>query len=100
MLTVASSVARYPCRMCFVTIPACTCAVVSGVDIQRHPKYNKGLAFSDAERDQLYLRGLLPPAVLSQELQVERVMINVRSQPNDLERYATHEDICALDLSS
>lgn len=48
-----------------------TYAVVSGVDIQRHPKYNKGLAFSDVERDQLYLRGLLPPAVLSQELQVE-----------------------------
>ena len=89
MLTVASSVAWYPCRMCLVTISTCMCAVVSGVDIQRHPKYNKGLAFSDAERDQLYLRGLLPPAVLSQELQVERVMINVRSQPNDLERYAT-----------
>ncbi len=61
-------------------------AVVSGVDIQRHPKYNKGLAFSEEERDQLYLRGLLPPAVLSQELQVERVMINVRSKANDLER--------------
>jgi hypothetical protein len=28
-------------------------------------------AFSDAERDRLYLRGLLPPAVLSQEVQLE-----------------------------
>jgi hypothetical protein len=58
-------------------------AVVSGVDIQRHPKYNKGLAFSDAERDQLYLRGLLPPAVLSQELQVHGICcgtFKVRSQ--------------------
>lgn len=45
-------------------------AVVSGVDIQRHPKYNKGLAFSEQERENLYLQGLLPPAVLSQELQV------------------------------
>lgn len=61
-------------------------AVVSGSAVQQHPKYNKGLAFSEDERDQLYLRGLLPPAVLSQELQVERVMINVRSKANDLER--------------
>ena len=41
-------------------------AVVSGVDMCRHPKYNKGLAFSEEERDRLYLRGLLPPAILSQ----------------------------------
>lgn len=42
------------------------------------PQYNKGLAFSQLERDRLYLRGLLPPAVLSQEVQAERVMTNIR----------------------
>ena len=31
------------------------------------------MAFTEAERDRLYLRGLLPPAVLSQEVQAERV---------------------------
>lgn len=41
-------------------------------------QYNKGLAFSQLERDRLYLRGLLPPAVLSQEVQAERVMTNIR----------------------
>ena len=25
--------------------------VISGVDLMRHPKYNKGMAFSDGERD-------------------------------------------------
>ena len=43
-----------------------------------HVQYNKGLAFSKLERDRLYLRGLLPPAVLSQEVQAERVMTNIR----------------------
>jgi hypothetical protein len=52
--------------------------VISGVDLMRHPKYNKGLAFSEAERDRLYLRGLLPPAVLTQEVQIERCILNIR----------------------
>jgi hypothetical protein len=61
--------------------------VISGVDLMRHPKYNKGLAFSETERDRLYLRGLLPPAVLSQEVQLERTMLNIRSKDSDLEKY-------------
>nr|BAU61574.1 NADP-dependent malic enzyme [Gonium pectorale] len=60
--------------------------VISGVDLMRHPKYNKGLAFSDAERDRLYLRGLLPPAVLSQEVQVERILLNIRSKEGPLDK--------------
>jgi hypothetical protein len=62
--------------------------VISGVDLMRHPKYNKGLAFSEAERDRLYLRGLLPPAVLSQEVQLERAILNVRSKEDALEKYS------------
>ncbi|GFR43161.1 hypothetical protein Agub_g4210, partial [Astrephomene gubernaculifera] len=60
--------------------------VISGVDLMRHPKYNKGLAFSDSERDRLYLRGLLPPAVLSQEVQLERTLLNIRSKESDLDK--------------
>lgn len=30
--------------------------VISGVDLMRHPKYNKGLAFSEAERDRCGVR--------------------------------------------
>lgn len=62
--------------------------VISGVDLMRHPKYNKGLAFSEAERDRLYLRGLLPPAVLSQEVQLERAILNIRSKEDALDKYS------------
>lgn len=48
----------------------------------------QGLAFSDKERDRLHLRGLLPPAILSLETQMERVLINVRMKASDLERYS------------
>lgn len=48
--------------------------VVSGVDLLRNPKYNKGMAFDDSERERMYLRGLLPPGRWSQETQVERVL--------------------------
>eukprot|EP00879_Flechtneria_rotunda_P023346 GHRR01024696.1.p1 GENE.GHRR01024696.1~~GHRR01024696.1.p1 ORF type:complete len:160 (+),score=36.26 GHRR01024696.1:266-745(+) len=61
--------------------------VISGVDLMRHPKYNKGLAFSESERDRLYLRGLLPPAVLSQEVQLERAIRNIRSKEDPLDKY-------------
>jgi|GEM_PF-1775127 len=36
---------------------------VKGVDWLHNPVFNKGTAFSDAERDALGLRGLLPPHV-------------------------------------
>jgi malate dehydrogenase (oxaloacetate-decarboxylating)(NADP+) len=62
--------------------------VISGVDLMRHPKYNKGLAFSESERDRLYLRGLLPPAVLSQEVQLERAILNIRSKADPLDKHA------------
>lgn len=42
----------------------------SGYSLMRDPRYNKGLAFTDKERDAHYLTGLLPPVVISQEVQV------------------------------
>lgn len=46
------------------------CVNYSGCTLLRDPRYNKGLAFTENERDAHYLRGLLPPAVFSQDLQV------------------------------
>ncbi|MBT8338353.1 MAG: NAD-dependent malic enzyme, partial [Gemmatimonadetes bacterium] len=58
-----------------------------GVKLLHDPQRNKGTAFSDAEREILGLRGLLPPRVLPQELQSDRAIRNLRSKANDLERY-------------
>lgn len=52
-----------------------------------NPRINRDTAFSEAERKQLHLEGLLPVAVESIEQQVERVNLHLKSKPNDLERY-------------
>jgi malate dehydrogenase (oxaloacetate-decarboxylating)(NADP+) len=58
-----------------------------GVALLHDPMLNKGTAFSEAERDGLSLRGLLPPHVHTQDEQVLRVMTNFNKKPNDLEKY-------------
>jgi len=58
-----------------------------GVDLLRHPLWNKGTAFTEKERDLLGLRGLLPAPVRTMEQQSLRVLANIRSKPNDLEKY-------------
>jgi malate dehydrogenase (oxaloacetate-decarboxylating)(NADP+) len=58
-----------------------------GVDWLHNPVFNKGTAFTEAERDALGLRGLLPPHVQTMDQQARRVMENFRSKSNDLERY-------------
>ena len=60
---------------------------MTGNELIRNTRYNKGMAFTKEERARLHLQGLLPSAVLSQELQVERAMINIRSMESDLQRY-------------
>ncbi|MCP5092047.1 MAG: NAD-dependent malic enzyme [Gammaproteobacteria bacterium] len=58
-----------------------------GVKILHDPVRNKGTAFTDAERDALKLRGLLPPRVHAMAEQELRVLGNIRAKPTDLERY-------------
>jgi hypothetical protein len=41
-----------------------------GVELLRNPRYNKGMSFSADERDKMHLRGLLPAATFTQEMQV------------------------------
>ncbi len=58
-----------------------------GVKLLHDPVRNKGTAFTDAERDLMGLRGLLPPRICSPAEQEERVMGNLRAKESDLERY-------------
>ena len=59
----------------------------AGVKILHDPVRNKGTAYTEAERDALKLRGLLPPRVHSMAEQELRVLGNIRAKPTDLERY-------------
>ncbi|XP_072981058.1 NADP-dependent malic enzyme-like [Typha angustifolia] len=70
-----------------------TLSVASGYTLLRDPHHNKGLAFSEKERDAHYLRGLLPPAVVSQELQVKKLMHNIRQYKVPLQRYMAMMDL-------
>jgi malate dehydrogenase (oxaloacetate-decarboxylating)(NADP+) len=69
------------------TVAASSSGFPTGVALLRDPALNKGTAFTKAERNALGLRGLLPPHVLSQDEQVERVLKNLRALPNDLDKY-------------
>ena len=64
-----------------------------GMSMLRNPMLNKGTAFTEAERDEFDLRGLLPPHVCSQQDQVARVLENFRRKSTDLEKFI---DLAAL----
>ena len=48
---------------------------------------NKGTAFSQQERVEAHLEGLLPPVVDSLETQIKRVLEHLDAKPNDIEKY-------------
>ena len=58
-----------------------------GMALLHDPLLNKGTAFTEREREALGLRGLLPPHVLSQDEQADRVLKHLRHLPDDLEKY-------------
>ncbi len=57
------------------------------VDYIHDPRLNKGTAFTEAEREALGLRGLLPPRVVAPGEQEARVLENFRRKSSPLEQY-------------
>src|ERR1700758_1940861 len=58
-----------------------------GMDLLDTPLLNKGTAFTDEERTQFGLHGLLPPCVETLEEQVARAYEAYKRKDDDLERY-------------
>jgi malate dehydrogenase (oxaloacetate-decarboxylating) len=59
----------------------------SGYELLNDPLLNKGTAFTEAERDEFNLHGLLPPYVTNLDLQVDRRLEAFRTIDVDLYKY-------------
>jgi len=60
---------------------------LSGAARLHEPSLNKGTAFTEEERERFHLRGLLPPKVLIQDQQVQKVLESFRAKTSDIEKY-------------
>jgi malate dehydrogenase (oxaloacetate-decarboxylating)(NADP+) len=58
-----------------------------GIELLRDPSLNKSTAFTEAEKHALGLVGLLPDVMESEDLQLQRVNLQLAEKPTDLERY-------------
>ena len=58
-----------------------------GIAVLQDPKINKSTAFTEAERQSLGLVGLVPDVTESEDLQLQRVNLQLAQKPTDLERY-------------
>src|ERR1700751_1357562 len=65
-----------------------------GRELLDNPNLNKGTAFTDEEREQLGLIGLLPDSVEDIDRQLERVLGHLKEKPTDIERYIYLIGLC------
>jgi malate dehydrogenase (oxaloacetate-decarboxylating)(NADP+) len=66
-----------------------------GYALLRNPHANKGTAFSDEERRNLGIEGLLPPVPTSLDHQIARVHTQLALLENDLQKYLLLSDLQA-----
>src|SRR5262245_15557819 len=60
---------------------------LSGYELLNDPLLNKGTAFTEAERDEFDLHGLLPPHVSQLDYQVQRRLDAFRALHSNLQKY-------------
>jgi len=58
-----------------------------GIELLQDPSLNKSTAFTEAEKQALGLVGLVPDLTETQELQLQRVMMQLSKKDTDLDRY-------------
>jgi malate dehydrogenase (oxaloacetate-decarboxylating)(NADP+) len=58
-----------------------------GIEVLQDPSLNKSTAFTEAEKQELGLIGLVPDVAETEELQLRRVMLQLGQKNTDLERY-------------
>jgi malate dehydrogenase (oxaloacetate-decarboxylating)(NADP+) len=58
-----------------------------GIELLQDPRLNKSTAFTDTEKEEMGLVGLLPEVTESEDLQLQRVMLQLGQKNTDLERY-------------
>lgn len=66
---------------------------LEGFDLINSPRWNKGTAFTDFERDHFHLHGLLPPHVGSLDEQIERRLQALNEQPSAFHKYSFLRDL-------
>lgn len=71
-----------------------------GADVLRNPHCNRGPVFTENERDELGLRGLLPAAVSSREAHLQRLHALIERFDKPLDKFLMLDSIHASDETS
>jgi malate dehydrogenase (oxaloacetate-decarboxylating)(NADP+) len=58
-----------------------------GVDVLRDAELNESTAFTEAEKEALGLVGLVPDVTETEDLQLQRVLMQLGHKSSDLDRY-------------
>jgi len=58
-----------------------------GIELLQDPLLNKSTAFTEAEKESLGIIGLVPDVTETEDVQLQRVMLQLAQKPTDLERY-------------
>jgi malate dehydrogenase (oxaloacetate-decarboxylating)(NADP+) len=64
-----------------------TSSAKRGIELLHDPSLNKSTAFTEAEKQALGLVGLIPDITETEDLQLQRVNLQLAEKPTDLERY-------------